>query len=259
MVRILVVPERLQGMSHQMAQVASFLRDLDGRLGRAVGGLDWEVRQQANIEGQVQAARSQARALAERAEAMARFLSERAAAFQQADADGVQHLGAVMTSYLHPAPVPTPSPVSPVSPATSNEQPFPFFLGEVVQSLDDLLKPVDWVTDSRQASRAFDAMLADIGRLLNQLTGQRGHIKMMEQLGEFLKDSTRGVDFLSNLLDAQAMQRYFSGQMTNAQIADVAIKVLVPIPILNDHLAQWLVQNMPDPNGHWHGLVGQVE
>lgn len=65
--------------------------------------------------------------------------------------------------------------------------------------------------------------------------------------------------FLNTLLDLKDMNRYCSGQMTNAQIAEVAIKVLVPIPILNDRLAQWLVQNMPDPNGHWHGPVGQVD
>lgn len=252
MTRILVVPERLHELSRQMNQAAGQLRNLEGHLGRALGGLDWQVRQQANVEGQVQAARGQARTLAERAEALARFLSERAAAFQQADAEGAQNLETVTAPYLRPVPVPTPTPTP------SGRPSFPS-LEEILHSLDDLLKPVDWVTDSRRASRTFDKMLEEIGRLLNRLTGQRGHIKMMGQLGEFVKDTTKGVGFLNNLVDVRDMNRYFSGQMTNAQIAELAIKVLVPIPILNDRLAQWLVQNMPDPNGHWHGPVGQVE
>jgi len=85
--RILVTPERLDDLSRQMTQAASELRDLEGRLGRALGALDWEVRQQANVEGQVHAARRQALALADEAEGLARFLTERAAAFRQADAE----------------------------------------------------------------------------------------------------------------------------------------------------------------------------
>ncbi len=104
MVRILVVPERLEDMSRQMAQAASTLHDLNGRLGRALGGLDWEARQQANVEGQVQAARSQAHALAEQAEAMARHLADRARAFYQADAEGSDVLGAVVEAYQREAP-----------------------------------------------------------------------------------------------------------------------------------------------------------
>lgn len=100
MVRILVVPERLYELGRQMSQAANDLRSLDGHLGRVLGGMDWQVRQQANIEGQVQAARSQARALAERAEAMARFLSERAQAFQEADSRSAQDLDAAVRGLL---------------------------------------------------------------------------------------------------------------------------------------------------------------
>ncbi len=96
MVRILVVPERLHDLSRQMNQTAGQLHNLEGHLGRALGGLDWQVRQQTNVEGQVRAAQSRARALAEQAETMARFLSERATAFQQADAEGASVLS-VMT------------------------------------------------------------------------------------------------------------------------------------------------------------------
>lgn len=252
MVRITVVPERLQALSQQMAQAASTLRDLDGRLGRALGGLDWEVRQQANVEGQVQAARSQAHALAEQAEAMARLLSERAQAFQQADQQGAEALGAATQRYIAAVPVPTPAPAPAGKPAG-----LPF--SEIIKTLDDLLKPIDWISDSRQASRAFDKTLENIGRMLNSLTGHRGHIKMMTQFGEFLRGASQGTGFLSNVLDARDMHRYFAGELTNAQIAEVALKVLIPIPILNDRIAEWAIQNMVDPNGRWRGLVPTVE
>jgi len=109
--RILVTPERLDDLSRQMTQAANELRDLEGRLGRALGGLDWQVRRQANVEGQVHAARRQAQNLAGEAEGLARFLTDRAAAFRQADAEGAQSLGDAVRPYITPpAPVPVPTP-----------------------------------------------------------------------------------------------------------------------------------------------------
>jgi len=110
--RIIVIPERLDDLSRQMTQAASELRDLEGRLGRALGGLDWQVRQQANVEGQGHSARRQALALADEAGRLARFLTERAAAFRQADAEGAQSLGDAVRPYITPpTPVPVPTPV----------------------------------------------------------------------------------------------------------------------------------------------------
>lgn len=264
MVRILVTPERLYDLSRQMAQSATELRNTEHQLGRALGGLDWEVRHQADVEGRVDAARRQALTLAEQAESLARFLSERATAFEKADAESAQSLGAITQPYIcsipvsthAPTPVPTPAPTP--SPASSKGPSLPSW-ENVVKSLDDLLKPIDWVSDSRQASRRFDKVFEESGRLLNHLTGRRGHIKMMTQLGNFLKDTTKGASFLSNILDVRDMNRYFSGQMTNAQIAEVALKALVPIPVVNERFARWAVANMPDPQGHWRGLVPSVE
>jgi hypothetical protein len=253
--RIIVIPERLDDLSRQMTQAASELRDLEGRLGRALGGLDWQVRQQANVEGQVHAARRQALALADEAGRLARFLTDRAAAFRQADAEGAQSLGDAVRPYITPptpAPVPTPAP-------GQEETPAPPAFEEIIEALDNLLKPIDWISDSRQASRAFNEVLKNIGRMLNALTGQRGYVKMMTQLGDFLRDASKGIGFLSNILDVRDMQRYFSGQLTNAQIAEIAIKKLVSIPILKDRLAQWAVQNMVNPEGRWRGPVGTVE
>lgn len=121
MVRILVVPERLYELSRQMSQAANDLRSLDGHLGRVLGGMDWQVRQQANIEGQVQAARSQARALAERAEAMARYLSHKARLFGDADQQGAKAIPAsplpsLPWPIIRPPRLPWPFPQIPVIP-----------------------------------------------------------------------------------------------------------------------------------------------
>jgi len=111
MVRILVTPEYLQSLSQQMSQSAGQLRDLAGRLGRALGGLDWQVRQRANVEGQVNTARRQALALADEAERLARYLNERASAFRQVDEEEAQRLGDAVRPYITPpAPVPVPTP-----------------------------------------------------------------------------------------------------------------------------------------------------
>lgn len=37
------------------------------------------------------------------------------------------------------------------------------------------------------------------------------------------------------------------------------IEVLIPIPFLDDKIADWFAGNVPNPNGRWHGLVGKVE
>ena len=105
--RIVVIPDLLEDRAQQMAQSAAQLYDIDGRLSRALGALDWEARQKANVEGLVNAARSRAQHLAGEAERLARFLTDRASAFRQADAQGVQSLEAVIQKYhsaLHSLP-----------------------------------------------------------------------------------------------------------------------------------------------------------
>jgi uncharacterized protein YukE len=110
MVRIKVIPERLEDLAGRMSDTAAQLRDLESRLGYALARLDWQVRQQANIEGQVHAARCQARALAEEAERLVQFLNERAQAFRQVDEEEAQRLGDAVRPYLPPVPVPAPTP-----------------------------------------------------------------------------------------------------------------------------------------------------
>jgi uncharacterized protein YukE len=103
MVRIIMTPEKLEELARRMAQTAAQLRDLEGGFSRALSGLDWQARHQANIESQVNAARSYAKNLAEEAERLSRFLGERAAAFRQADAQGAEGLGATTQEYLRAA------------------------------------------------------------------------------------------------------------------------------------------------------------
>ena len=105
--RIVVIPDLLEDRAQQMAQSAAQLYDIDGRLSRALGALDWEARQKANVEGLVNAARSRAQHLAGEASRLARFLTDRASAFRQADAQGVQSLEAAIQKYhsaLHSLP-----------------------------------------------------------------------------------------------------------------------------------------------------------
>lgn len=126
---------------------------------------------------------------------------------------------------------------------------------DMVGTLDDLLKPIDWISNSTRATRKFNKILENIGRMVNNLTGHIGNIKMMREFGDFVRGAKTVVGFLTNILDMRDMNRYFNGQLTNAEVASVAIQKLVPIPIVNQRLAEFLIQNMVKPNDHWHGLV----
>ncbi len=97
--RILVNPDQLRALSGQLQQVAGDLRTVEGRVGGVLGGLDWEARQKSGVEGQVNHARNQARALAARAEEMGRYLAAKAQAFEEADRQGVGVVGQVAASF----------------------------------------------------------------------------------------------------------------------------------------------------------------
>jgi WXG100 family type VII secretion target len=158
----------------------------------------------------------------------------------------------------HPLPGPTPAPTpTPTSDIEENE-PSRSIEG-AIKGLDDILKPIDWISDSKTASKTFDETLKEIGRILNAVTGERGHVKMMSELGDVLTGVTKTVGAVSNVLDLRDFSRYFAGELTNQQIADTAIQALIPIPVLNDKIAAWMITNMPDPNGRWRGLVTPVE
>ncbi|MDY7078822.1 MAG: hypothetical protein SXV54_18060 [Chloroflexota bacterium] len=68
-------------------------------MGSALGGLAWEARQKAGVDGQANHARSQARALAAQAEEMGRYLQRKAQAFEEADGRGVDEVGQVFGAF----------------------------------------------------------------------------------------------------------------------------------------------------------------
>jgi len=99
MTRILVRPDRLRAFGAQLQQSSGDLRGVEGRVGSALGGLSWEARQKAGVDGQVSQARSQARVLAAQAEEMARYLQRKAQAFEEADGQGVGGVGQVFGAF----------------------------------------------------------------------------------------------------------------------------------------------------------------
>ena len=48
-------------------------------------------------------------------------------------------------------------------------------------------------------------------------------------------------------------------EINNREMAHVAVESFVPIPFIDDKIADWLAANVPDPDGKWHGLVGKVQ
>jgi hypothetical protein len=252
-----------------LQRTAQEINAIAGRVSGALGALDWEARQKAGVDGQVNDAQRRAAALASQAETMARYLMNKAQAFAQADQQGVADLQVIIEKYPLPVPVPVPTPTP-----EPEETPAPSAFEEIIKKLDDLLKPIDWATSNKKATKVFFEQLKAIGRILNDLTGQRGYVKLMTQLGIFLRNAEKGIGFLSTILGAEIMQRYFSGQLTNAEIARFAIskiisfvaaKVGLPITagiivlVLTNMLADWVVQNMSDPNGRWRGPAPPVE
>ena len=137
MTRIIVVPETLRSLSAQLQRAAKEINAVSSRVGGALGGLDWEARQKAGVDGQANDARSRASTLANQAETMARYLTSKAQAFEQADQQGAADLDTVIRQYPLPVPVPAPTPV----PDSDNEETPPALSVEnAIKGLDDLLK-----------------------------------------------------------------------------------------------------------------------
>ncbi len=100
--RILVTPERLEALAGQFQQASNGLMEVGDRCQGALASLDWEARQKAGVEGEVQAAVRQARALAERAGELARSLQDAARRFAEADRPGLSVSGAVLGAAAPP-------------------------------------------------------------------------------------------------------------------------------------------------------------
>jgi surface antigen len=99
MTRILVQPEHLRTLAAQSRRQADDLRSILGNLSGALGGLDWQVRESAGIEGGWQSARGRGYSLAEQAEALARYLDRKAQAFDEADNAGAAQVGQVAGAF----------------------------------------------------------------------------------------------------------------------------------------------------------------
>ena len=95
MTRILVQPEELHDLSGEMRQTARRLRLVAERHGAALAGLGWQARSAASVEAEAAAARRQAEALIDLAEALARYLDKKARDFSDADGSGAHGIGGV--------------------------------------------------------------------------------------------------------------------------------------------------------------------
>lgn len=98
--RIQVTPERLREAARLFQQAQAQWEEQGARLQSQFGGLDWEVRQRANVEGQVSQAIRLASNLAQRAAELAASLESAATRFEQADNQGAAVLGASVGSAI---------------------------------------------------------------------------------------------------------------------------------------------------------------
>jgi len=98
--RILVQPEHLRQVGEELHRAQESWQAQAARLRSLLAGLDWEIRQKANVDAQVQEAIRLAEHLAARSGESAAFLETAAARFEQADAEGVRALGVLGTSLV---------------------------------------------------------------------------------------------------------------------------------------------------------------
>lgn len=92
MTRILVTPESLQSMGSQFERAANELLQIRNHLTSTLRGLDWETRQQVDVDSHVQTSARRAEALAQQMQSFAQLLKAKASAFHETDSQGVQDL-----------------------------------------------------------------------------------------------------------------------------------------------------------------------
>lgn len=86
--RILVNPDRLHETAQYFRCAGRDLYDLAAHLQMLAYNIDWEIRQKADIEGQIQTLHHQAETLSEQVETLSHYLETKADAFRQADSQG---------------------------------------------------------------------------------------------------------------------------------------------------------------------------
>ena len=220
MTRIIVTPELLNNLSLQMTQSANQLRDIEGQLGRTLSELNWNVRQQANIDGQVNSARSQAKQLVEQADSMASYLTDRAEAFKQADSRSSDDW--IRTFPVEPAPVPIPVP-TPIPPE---------------------------INPSIQSFLASNRTMADLERLLNTIAATKPLLIQMvlDKLGLGWIGTAKdiiGTSQMGKYMDAinqatanwkQAQQLYGASSAQAQNAYNVYNKAWEGLPIIGDYI-----------------------
>lgn len=92
--RILVNPGDLRNLAVQWRQAVVSLEEIHSHIQRSWSGLDWQVKEQADLETHVLKARRLAQSLADEAERLVRYLNDRADAFEQADQMGLAGISA---------------------------------------------------------------------------------------------------------------------------------------------------------------------
>jgi len=237
--------ERLRSAGWTGRGSDAFYREMDGQVFPAMQRLIVALREAQKVTLQIAD-------IVYRAEEQAASLFRQATLPKGGEPDAETGLG--IAADIISTPIPTPTPTSDNSLGASH-----ISVEQVVNQLDEILKPIGWISDSKKASRIFKETLKQIGRVMNAVTGERGYVKLMSEFGDVLSGTEKTVSTASNLFILHDFGRYFAGELTNREIADSAIRTLIPVPIINQKIATWLIANMPDPNGRWRGLVRSVE
>lgn len=66
-------------------------------------------------------------------------------------------------------------------------------LEQAAKQLDDILTPLDWISKFESSSKVFRETLKKVGRILNTVTGERGHLKWMSGFGDVLLGTTKAI------------------------------------------------------------------
>jgi len=233
-----------RALARQLAYTAGEMRARVEGMAGSVSGMVWLSPARSGFEADFEQTR---RALLDRAAACENF-GERL--MREAD-----EWEAVAASYQSSVTRIAPASPSGTDMAHASESEWHEPISDVVGFLDNLLKPIEWASDSEKAWKQFNGVLEQIGRLLNQIGQTRGYIKQMREFGELLKGAQKTFSVLDNLLSINDYRRYLNGEITNAEIASRAISNLIPIPFLNERIGEWFKQHTPDPNGKWRGLA----
>ncbi len=259
MTRIRIDTEYAREVGRRIISEADCVAQIGNELRNAIGSLDtgaWDGRSRARAAPLLDRVRPENEWVKHQLEELGYKLVRVANIFEDKDQDVVKAITEIPWDWtLDPEKLPS-SPETDVEETVEDQD---LSLEDALDLLGDSLKTIDWVNDRTKAAKKFNEILKQIGRILNALTGKRGYVKRMEMLGDLLGGAKRVggeiIDEIGTLLDLRDFAQYFNGEMTNQEIARTAVEVLIPIPFVDNIIADWMADNVPDPNGKWQGLV----